>query len=276
MTAAYKYGDTSPITVALKTGVAVAIADMCLVDEADSYKLKPAGSLTWVSAVSTPSAPTGATETGCAVSDLTSGATGIKVAYIFPWGEGTLSSAGSVTVTGSGDGITLHGIALPDPAVRLAVYVETAQGSGTYKLYRETNGEAILIVGYGVGRTPPTAQPQTATALTQFAFNQRFVGCSAQRYDGSNASAYGIKDGKLRVDTGGVFQFDCASASFNPGDLVGPAKASGNTLEPQKVVAVTHPALAIGRVVAPTSSETTVLVRIMPTRMGAQPPLSSL
>jgi hypothetical protein len=262
----YRYGDTSPIAVAYKSGTAIELGDLCFLDSADGYTAKPAGSFTWVAATATPSAPTGATETGAAVSSLTSGATGIKVAYVFPWGEGTLSSAGSVNVTGNGDAIRLDGIdmsALPS-GTRRAVYVETAQGSGTYKLWMEDSGGASLITGYGVGRTPPTAAAQDATAMSQYGFGQAFAGHSAQSYDGSTGSSIpiGVKDGKVRIDTEGVFEFDCASTSFNAGDLVGPAKASGNTLEPQKVVSVSHELLAVGRVQEATSSATKVKVRI--------------
>lgn len=102
----------------------------------------------------------------------------------------------------------------------------------------------------------------TDLATTQTAAHLVFLGVAMQRYDGSNANAYGIKDGKLRVATSGTFEFTCASASFNVGGCVGPAKQSGNALENQKVVAVASDALAVGKVVRATSSETTVLVKI--------------
>lgn len=102
----------------------------------------------------------------------------------------------------------------------------------------------------------------TDLATTQEAFHPLFLGVAMQRYDGSNANAYGVKDGKLRVATSGVFEFDSASASYNVGDLVGPAKQSGNLLEKQKVAAVASAARAVGNVVRATSSETTVLVKI--------------
>ena len=102
----------------------------------------------------------------------------------------------------------------------------------------------------------------TDTATTQTAAHLMFAGVAMQAYDGTNVNAYGIKSGKIRVATDGVFEFTCASASFKVGDLVGPAKASGNDLEDQKVVAVATELLAIGRVVEATTSATTVKVRI--------------
>ena len=185
--------------------------------------------------------------------------------YVTPYGETEASSAGSATPT-AGAALRVTAISLPSGVRGIRYYVETSAGSGTYKLYRETLGESFLITGYGPAGAaePPGATSLGATVMTQAAFVQTFVGASAQRYDGSNATAYGIKDGYLRFDRGGVFEFDCASASFNYGDLVGPAKASGNALENQKVVAVANRLLAIGRVIKPTTSATKVLVEIMP------------
>lgn len=154
----YLYGETNPVSVPYKAAVAVEIGDLCWIDSADSYKVKPAGSFTW----------------------------------------------------------------------------------------------------------------NTSLAQTQTDFHPTFAGVAAQGYDGTNANAYGIKDGQLRIDTDGVFEFDTASASYNVGDLVGPAKQTGNLLEPQKVAAVASEALAVGRVVEATSSSTKVKVRIFPAKALVQ------
>lgn len=106
----------------------------------------------------------------------------------------------------------------------------------------------------------------TDLATTQTAFALVFVGVAMQGYDGSNANAYGIKDGYLRVASRGIFEFDCASANFKVGDRVGLAKQSGNLLEPQKVVAVDSDAKAIGRVVEDKTSATKIKVEIFPKR----------
>lgn len=70
-------------------------------------------------------------------------------------------------------------------------------------------------------------------------------------------------DNVIRIDAGGVFEFDCASATFEVGDLVGCAKQSGNALEDQKVVAVASEALAIGRVTQRGTSITRVKIQIL-------------
>jgi hypothetical protein len=103
----------------------------------------------------------------------------------------------------------------------------------------------------------------TDLATTRAAFVAQFAGVAAQAYAGENPiTGYGIKDGNLRVDTDGVFEFDTASASYKVGDLVGPAKQAGNDLEDQKVESVSAEAQAIGRVVEATTSMTKVKVRI--------------
>lgn len=104
----------------------------------------------------------------------------------------------------------------------------------------------------------------TNLATTQQNFASVFAGISAQRWDGSNLQAYGIKDGLLRIDTTGVFLMACvADSSFNAGDLVGPAQnGSNNSLAPQTVVAVSAKNEAIGRVAQAVSSSSSVLVEI--------------
>lgn len=72
----------------------------------------------------------------------------------------------------------------------------------------------------------------------------------------------------VRIGTNGVYEFDCASATFKLGDLVGPAKQTGNALENQKVAASVV-AGAIGRINEVFSSATTkVRVRIRSTLLN--------
>lgn len=287
MTAQYLYGDTKPITAPFDPAQSggsgnntapfpVEIGDLSWIDTADTptalatapgYAVKSAVSFDWASAISTPSAPTVA-DGGTAVgTPLTNAATHVKISYQFPWGEGPLSNAGSATPTANAF-LKVSGTPLvpPSPALWTNVYVETSAGSGTYKLYGTTqSGSTILVQSYGAGQSP-AASPVTASALvvTQYNFAQAFAGVSGQRYDGSNAQAYGIKDGNLRIDSAGVYQFDTASASYNEGQYVGPDENSTpNGLLPQQVAAVAHPTLAIGQVVAATSSSTTVKVRLL-------------
>ena len=257
----YRHGATRPRSLAFKAAVAVQIGDCCFRDASDSYTLKPASSYTYQSTIATPSAPTVANTTTTLATGLTNAATGVKVSYNFPWGEGALSNAGSATPTANA-GILLSGVALPDPVISRNIYVETAAASGTYKLWGVDFGGNTVITGYGIGRVPPTAVATTALEFTQYLFHNSFAGVAAQQYDGTNANIYGVKDGMIRFDPVGVFEFDCASATFKAGDLVGMAKASGSNLENQKVVAVAHELLAIGRVYENATTVTTVKVDI--------------
>lgn len=108
----------------------------------------------------------------------------------------------------------------------------------------------------------------TDLATTQEDFVPVFLGVAAQRKDATVARVPGnSEDNVIRIDTDGVFEFDCASASFNVGDLVGPAKQTGNALESQKVAAVASAARAIGRVWEKTTSSTKVKVKLISTLM---------
>lgn len=128
--------------------------------------------------------------------------------------------------------------------------------------------DTVIEIGDLVTSTPANAGAvtwDTNLATTQEAFHDVFLGVANQQSrDGDTAA--------IRVATSGVYEFDCAAATFNLGDLVGPAKQSGNLLEPQKVVAVATPNLAIGRVVKKYGSNTTkVLVEIDSTVVRAGP-----
>jgi hypothetical protein len=105
----------------------------------------------------------------------------------------------------------------------------------------------------------------TDLATTQAAFVALFLGVSDQsKSSTTNARVYGnSQDNVIRVATGGVWEFDCASATFEVGDLVGPAKQSGNALEDQKVVAAGSESVAIGRVVERGTSVTRVKVKLL-------------
>lgn len=108
----------------------------------------------------------------------------------------------------------------------------------------------------------------TDLATTQAAFVALFLGVSGQRKTANVARVDGnSEDNRIRVDAEGVYEYDCASASFAVGDLVGPAKQSGNALESQKVVAAGSESVAIGRVAEATSSATKVKVRILSAKM---------
>ena len=88
-------------------------------------------------------------------------------------------------------------------------------------------------------------------------FCDEFLGVTMQRSRAADTDA-------IRVATTGVFEFACASATFELGDLVGVDDNAGATaLEDQQVIAVTDAARAIGRVAKRVASAaTSVLVDI--------------
>lgn len=104
----------------------------------------------------------------------------------------------------------------------------------------------------------------TNTATTQVAFRALFLGVSGQAKDNATAQIRGNSiANRCRVDSDGFYTFATASASYNIGDLVGPAKASGNALLNDTVASVAALDKAIGYVVEKTTSSTTVKVRLL-------------
>lgn len=94
----------------------------------------------------------------------------------------------------------------------------------------------------------------TDLATTQENFHDLFIGMALQRHLSGEAA------GIIQVLTEGiVVGFSCASAAFNVGALIGPAKQSGNGIEPQKLASVATVNLSIGRVAKQYSSATTEL-----------------
>lgn len=110
----------------------------------------------------------------------------------------------------------------------------------------------------------------TDTATTQANFVQKFLGASGQvKVAGTARVPANSEDNVIRVAVDGVYEFDCASATFKVGDLVGPAKATGDALESKKVVAVAGEHLAIGRVVEAGTSVTKVKVQLLSVKAPA-------
>ena len=126
----------------------------------------------------------------------------------------------------------------------------------------------LIQIGDLISNTPASAADlawDTDLATTQENFHDIFLGVSGQR------SRSGDTD-QVRCNTRGVHKFDCDAATFNLGDLVGPAKAAGNALENQKVVGVAAANLAIGRVAKQYDSNTTkVYVEVFSTVMNGGP-----
>jgi len=103
----------------------------------------------------------------------------------------------------------------------------------------------------------------TSLAQTQADFRALFLGVAGQAKDNATAQIRGNSiANRCRVDSDGTYLFNTASASYNVGDLVGPAKASGNALLNDTVASVAALDKAICYVFEITDTATTVKVRI--------------
>jgi hypothetical protein len=114
---------------------------------------------------------------------------------------------------------------------------------------------------------PATAQADQGTeAANQESFHDKFAGVAMQ------ASPSGDTD-PIRVATTGVFEFDCASATFEVGALVGADENSGGTaLEDQAVASVATANLAVGRCAKRVNpAGTRVLVDVVSTMLRGGP-----
>lgn len=113
--------------------------------------------------------------------------------------------------------------------------------------YYSVDSATVIEIGDNVWQDTNDVKPASdftwnaSLAQTQADFKAKYIGMSADRSRAGDTNDVG-------VDKNGIKKFTCASASFEIGDLVGPAKASGNALENQKVVAVASEDYAIGRV----------------------------
>ena len=133
-----------------------------------------------------------------------------------------------------------------DPKPVATKAVPTANVIQVGDLVSQIAGDVNAASGYTWTTDLPT---------TQTNFHDQFLGVALERSRAGDVLP-------IRVASAGVHEFDCASATFELGDLVGPAKASGNNLENQKVAAVATIALAIGRVAQRAVTATRVKVSV--------------
>lgn len=123
----------------------------------------------------------------------------------------------------------------------------------------------LLYMESGNARPAVALPGEETTAATLEAFHDAFVGVAMQ------ASPVGSTD-PIRVATTGVFEFGCASATFDVGDLIGGNDHGGGELDNQLVDEVATPNLAIGRCVKRVSpAGTKVLVDIVSTVVKGGP-----
>jgi hypothetical protein len=104
----------------------------------------------------------------------------------------------------------------------------------------------------------------TDEATTRTNFVARFLGRAAQRKLANEDTVYGNGfANEIRVDTTGIYEYDCVTASYTIGDRIGPAKQAGLLLESQKVKAVTPLAESTGRVEKSAVSATRLWIRLI-------------
>ena len=118
-----------------------------------------------------------------------------------------------------------------------------------------------LVYLSGDNALPAASQAdQGSKAANQQLFHNNFAGVAMQQ------SANGLTT-PIRVATTGVFAYDCASATFEVGNLIGAESGTGGTgLSSQEVVAVSAENLAIGRCAKRvTPASTSVLIEIVST-----------
>lgn len=119
-------------------------------------------------------------------------------------------------------------------------------------------GDLVMLSGGAAAAASDLADTGTE-AGNQEAFHDVFIGVAMQQSRSGDTAP-------IRVATTGVFEFDCLTASLALGAFIGADEdGTGTELLPQVVAAVATANLAIGRVEKATTSETSVLVRIVGT-----------
>ncbi len=123
----------------------------------------------------------------------------------------------------------------------------------------------LLFAADGEARPASALENQGTLAATLEAFHDAFVGVAMQ------CSPAGASE-PIRVATTGVFEFECASATFDVGDLIGGNDNGGGELDDQFVDEVATLNLAIGRCVKRVSpAGTKVLVDVVSTVVKGGP-----
>jgi hypothetical protein len=133
--------------------------------------------------------------------------------------------------------------------------------------------ETVIEIGDVVMQEASLARPASALedlgseAANQEALHDDFLGIAMQHSPAGSADP-------IRVATSGVFEFDCAAATFVIGDLLGVDEAgSGTELENQVVAKVATPNLAIGacvKTINPAASRVLVEIQSTVLRGGVQ------
>ena len=120
----------------------------------------------------------------------------------------------------------------------------------------------LLYLDTSTAKPAASQADQGGKTANQQTFADKFLGVAMQRSPVGDSNP-------IRVATTGVFEYDCASGTFELGDLIGVnATAAGTALLPQQVAKVAASKYAVARVAKriPTAA-TNVLVDVRSTIM---------
>ncbi|MCH7751221.1 MAG: hypothetical protein IH898_03575 [Planctomycetes bacterium] len=99
----------------------------------------------------------------------------------------------------------------------------------------------LVYLDSGSAKAAAAIADQGTLVANQEALHDQFLGVAMQASPAASTEP-------IRVATTGVFEFDCASATFEMGDLLGAREeATGTELDNQYLVGVATPNLAVGR-----------------------------
>lgn len=86
---------------------------------------------------------------------------------------------------------------------------------------------------------------------------EKFLGVARSAHSSSSPNLYVANRTTIEVETMGVYEYPCTSATFEVGDLVRGKKDTGNSFLAQEVEKTTVESLAIGKVVKRYATATT-------------------
>lgn len=134
-------------------------------------------------------------------------------------------------------------------------------------------GDLIALDSSGNARLASGQTWNTDKATTRVAFCAIFAGVSAQAKTANLPVLWNAGfPGQIKINAGGVVSRTAAAGTYLAGDMVGPAKQSGNLLDDQIVEVVTSEAEAIGIVVgSPGVNPATVDVELLSRKFRPSP-----
>ena len=248
------------------------------------YGVAPAQEFTYSTAIADPaSAPTG-TEVATSTSNFSGPGFTSGTGYLlyYTWLTNTGLESGPSPASSAITLDTSHCIVVTCPSLPAGVsginwYVTNASGTSPQLAATTVGAAAQQIVGPPQANAPtyPAANGLSALVLSQNAFVQSFYGiCNQTNLATGNLTteAYGIKDGYITSNGLGEYDFACAAANWNNGDLIAIGTLNSLNLDPQTVIKTTIRACAIARCVRTATSSTVVRGNLFGTKqLVAQP-----